>query len=208
MRLPHQNFVEGWKPFELNGTELSAEVHERHPPGFTYPARTLYLVPRGETASTVRDPHSPDVTKILFMLGVRNPERVIFLGMNLGRSLRGQGLGRELFRMFADRVEKRGESLGATGRIHKPVLALMLAREGWQPTHNDFVAEVLPPADEPGAADVPLVRFLLDSEQADSQKITGSRHGLFYEVAPPGQAPDAVDYTRVVSLHTPYTLTG
>jgi hypothetical protein len=203
MRVAGHRFIQQWPPFESDGIELAAEVHTvKADKGGDYgQRRSLFLT----------DPRNPkrvewrprEVTKIAYR-AYENEGRALFIGMTVSHSMRRQGLGRRIFDYFVQNVgEEDGLDFAGTGKMHKPVIALIVARAGLTPKSHGCIAEVLPRrlAEDP---DVPLIRFLREDIPPHDMKDMSARE-RFYELAPPGAVTDrAINPDRVVVMHTGY----
>ncbi|MCA9328116.1 hypothetical protein KDA14_06315, partial [Candidatus Saccharibacteria bacterium] len=90
-----------------------------------------------------------------------------------------------------------------TGRINKPMTALLLQHEGFVPQSQDSVAEIL----EADPQQVPVVRWLHNVRGARST-IQGSDHyGPFYAVEGPAIVrgyEEPINSDNVVVLHTTF----
>lgn len=200
MHVVEQTFVSTWPPLEAGGMRLSAEAH-----AYTTESkrRNVYFTRPQDRRQVERHPRGSEVTRLTYM-AYEDQQRALFLGMSVGTAMRRAGMGRHLLDYFIENVGRvEGLEFVGTGKLHKPVIALIAARVGLTPRSMDCIAEIMPSelAAEP---EVPIVRFLNRALPASEMK-SHSTHTTFYETAAPGayeQIP--VDPSMVVALHTGY----
>ncbi|CAN5186005.1 hypothetical protein BH09PAT3_BH09PAT3_4860 [soil metagenome] len=192
--IKHHTFVESWEPFVTPQVTLASSVYEQ-----TDGRRHVFMWPQTSTPGRVSP--NGDVTRV----GYRNWDgHVQFLGMAVERSLRGGRIGQRLLGYFLDKAEQHEGTFVGTGNIHKPLIALTLARAGFQPATENFIAEILPKSSF-DASDIPKVRIVHQATACDDI-ITHSPGGRFYDIVPdsvamryPINSPD-----MTVALHTDY----
>jgi hypothetical protein len=189
-----QRQTDEWDPVIVDGIQFQAGVY----------ARAHCSEVRFTRSQDRRFRHEPDFstekfTSIAFRkLAVG---QTAFVGMYVGRDLRGGNIGRQLFRYFMGTAPEKGLPITTTSKVNKPLLALLLQREGFTPYSENCQAEIMPPT-APGNLAVPQVRFL--RRDIPSELIVDrSKHGRFYEIAPHDAVRKIpVDLSRVVFLHT------
>lgn len=67
----------------------------------------------------------------------------VFHGMLVPPSMRGAGLGRNIFKWLCDVADAREEPLMCTTLVHKPGMAKFLEKQGFEPQNKHALAEIL-----------------------------------------------------------------
>jgi GNAT superfamily N-acetyltransferase len=190
-------------PLNIRGLNLSGELYEGDPTPDGYGVKKIVAF---RNKRKIVKPE-PDNEARLSYIEFDN-HTALFLGMLVKRTMRGQNLGRHLFEYFLEHIQEEGLSFAGTGKIHKPLIALTLEREGLRPKSRDHMVEVLPPPYSTKDG-VPRVR-MLKSNPDDQRVVDHSPLGTpFYVVARPSSYRGLdVDPRRIVGIHTGYNLTG
>jgi hypothetical protein len=189
--------VDVWKPLETDDFRFEGVIYQDP----KMPTRKSVLLTRGyDRRHIARTGYAKGLTRLSYL--DFDESRALFLGMYIQEELRGLKLGRHFLRYFMENVQETREFVG-TGKIHKPVLALLLKKEGLVPVSENCQAEVLP--HDTGDPDVPMIRFLR-RDIPSSEIVSQAPHGEpFYEVAPHSMARKIpVNPGNVAALHTSY----
>lgn len=199
MKLVGQRLLTELEPLAIGNTEMRVELHEPRGQDGAGIRRNLYFTRAREQRYAEKHP-SGDTTRLSFLSF--NEERALFIGMAIRKTLRGSNLGHDMFDYFRDYMKKEDLGFIGTGKIHKPLIALLLTRQGLEPRSDACMAEVLTTSQV--RSPVPWVRFLRN-DLPPEQIVAGSCHGPFYEVAlPEAVATLPVNEEHVVALHTSY----
>lgn len=201
MSLPDRILTTTLEPVEFGNQHLYPAVYEKP---FEYPeageAKQIFYLTERQQRLSKEHLDWQDLTRTSFI--EQYDGDAIFTGISIGKRIRGTGVGAMVFRHTVEYLEDNGFYVARTARIRKPLVALMLGREGWRPESIRCEAEVLPDVIlEPR---VPTIRFVANCLPADQMK-ERSAHGPFYHVAPDFLVQDrSVDREHVVPLHTPF----
>lgn len=185
----------GWPPLECGRISL-------------YPAETYLADGRIKIQFHPEDSHKPVYRPEAPWIGIRHAMRgesgLRVTGLWTPPAQRGKGIGRDMLRWLIDGSEARGMPLVGTGRINKPMTALILEREGFVPSSDRSVAEIVSPGDEDG---VPAIRWL-HNIRGNRTIIDGSTYyGPFYTLEGPATVEDFIppqNPHNVVHLHTTF----
>lgn len=114
--------------------------------------------------------------------------KAVLQGILVSQGQQGRGSGERMIEYFLDNVgELEGEFAG-TGRIHKPVVGLQLARVGLKAQQTDFSATILPQSKYDKTPHVPKILVTRD-EVVDRQRVIDRVDtNSFYEVIGPEEA--------------------
>ncbi len=142
-------------------------------------------------------------------LGVRYAVKgrvgLILTGLFVPPQDRQRGLGSAMLEWALDEDTYRvRQSVIGTGRINKPLVALMLTRNGFMPVSRKSIAEIVGMAD---IAPIPKIRWTHNERGAITTVQDSPAYGPFYQVVGPavvmGHATPH-DPTMVTALHTPF----
>lgn len=196
MHIRGQTPLGGCGQFVHGELTMPAELYQQ-PDG----VRNIYFIPPGGQRTIELDPHGGEVTRVVYQ-GFENGNGIL-LGLHVGEGLRGSGIGAALVGFATEHIGREGFQFVGTGRIHKPVIALLLKRLGFEPRSELCTAELL--GSPKNGASIPLIRYLGAGLSANARK-SGSRYGPFFKVAPRPSPYDVVpvNQARVVALHTTY----
>ncbi len=138
-------------------------------------------------------------------------EETKLLGFYVPVELSGNQLGISLIRWLISATHGTSKPTTHSGFVHKPLVALMLQREGWVPNHTNALAEILPATVKNSASSgrTPEIRWLLNTALRRHIITKTIPEYPFYDLQGEKRSlalRDPLDATHpTVYLHTPYT---
>ena len=194
--VPRLRPVNNWPEATIGGNTFSARSYERED-GF----RIVHFAdPNGEQSLVGTSEQGK--TRVAYRVF---DEEALFLGVYMGREHRDHGISEGVVNYFIDTVGKVEGNFCGTGKINKPLIALLMNRVGLSPVSSDFRVEVLPRSTY-DQSHTPKVEVLLDAQGLGESMRMGP-NGPFYEVVP---HYDVVRHfpvntgDKIVDIHTEY----